>query len=99
MNPVNRADRYSERTWSLLGQQRKWHLRAAALLIGALVFGVIVRPTAHDVWAIVVIGLLFSGALACWIRVGFLVVAVVRSARLDKVDREGGRIPGRPEAV
>lgn len=99
MSPVNRTDRYSERTWSLLGQQRKWHLYAAASLIGALVFGIIVRPTAHDVWAIVVIGLLFLGAVACWIRVAFLVVAVVRSAKLDKVDREAGRIPGRPEAV
>jgi len=83
-----RDNRYSERTWSLIYLMKKWQFYAAVLVIAAGVFGVVVRPTIHDVWAIFVFGPLFIGAFGCMVRVAVLAVAMVRSAKQDKADRE-----------
>ena len=83
-----RDNRYSHRTWSLLRRQQKWQFYAAVFGVAAVVFGGVVRPTIHDLWAIIMIGPLFLGMFACLVRVAGLAVAVVRSAKQDKADRE-----------
>lgn len=83
-----RDDRYSKRTWDLIYLMKKWQFYAAVFAIVAAVLGLVVRPTIHDVWAIFVFGALFIGMFSCLGRVAVLGVAMARSAKQDKADRE-----------